>query len=405
MPGTDGQAAVAQGQAPGRRPPPRARPHHVGPLRHGPHRRGAAAGAEAHPRAARALLARGCGARQRIGAEPVARARGPRRRLPRVRRADVPRRARARRVLRRPLPRGTPERRGRGGARRRTLLPRGGLGVSGRRSPGAAAHRAAGLRERQAFDPELQVVRVRLKIWRQSGPNDTSAGLRDYELEADEHMSLLETLDLLNAGLIRKGELPVAFEHDCREGICGACSLVVNGVPHGPRAATTTCQIHMREFKSGETITLEPFRARSFPVIKDLVVDRSSFDRVMAAGGYVSVRTGAAPDANAMPIGKHTAEKAFDYAACIGCGACVAACPNASAMLFVGAKVSHLSLLPQGKVERSNRVSRMVERMDAEGFGGCTNHGECEAVCPKSIKLDAIATLNRELMRAAVVDD
>ncbi len=248
-------------------------------------------------------------------------------------------------------------------------------------------------------------MRVRFRIWRQSGPKDAKAGFQEYPLEADEHMSLLEALDLLNAELIRKGETPVAFEHDCREGICGACSLVVNGVPHGPRSATTTCQIHMREFSEGETIVLEPWRARPFPVIKDLVVDRSAFDRIMSAGGYVSVRAGAAPDANAIPIGQPTAERAFDFAACIGCGACVAACPNASAMLFVGAKVAHLAILPQGKVERTRRVGRMVARMDTEGFGGCSNHGECEAVCPKSISLDAIALLNRELVRAAVVED
>lgn len=248
-------------------------------------------------------------------------------------------------------------------------------------------------------------MKVRLKIWRQTGPDDRKAGLRDYAVETDEHMSLLETLDVLNAELIRKGETPVAFDHDCREGICGACSLVIDGVPHGPRGATTTCQIHMREFRDGATITLEPWRAKSFPIVKDLVVDRSAFDRIIAAGGYVSVRTGAAPDANAIAIGKRTAERAFDYAACIGCGACVAACPNASAMLFVGAKVSQLALLPQGQVERRSRARRMVAQMDTEGFGGCSNHGECEAVCPKSISLDAIAMLNVETMRAAISDD
>lgn len=243
-------------------------------------------------------------------------------------------------------------------------------------------------------------MRLRLSIWRQKGPNDTSAGLRDYQAECDEHQSFLEMLDGLNEQLIRSGQEPVAFDHDCREGICGACSLVIDGIPHGPRAATTTCQLHMRQYKDGDHITVEPWRAAAFPVVKDLVVDRSAFDRVIAAGGYVSVRTGAAPDANAIPIGKTTAERAFDYAACIGCGACVAACPNASAMLFVGAKVSHLALLPQGDVERDARAQRMVGQMDLEGFGGCTNHGECEAVCPKAIPLDAIAMLNRELMRS-----
>ncbi len=245
-------------------------------------------------------------------------------------------------------------------------------------------------------------MKLRLSIWRQKGPADAEAGLRDYEAEADEHMSFLEMLDALNDKLIRRGEEPVAFDHDCREGICGACSLVIDGVPHGPRAATTTCQIHMRQYRDGDRITIEPWRAAAFPVIKDLIVDRSAFDRVMAAGGYVSVRTGAAPEANAIPIGKADAERAFDFAACIGCGACVAACPNASAMLFVGAKVAHLALLPQGDVERTTRAGRMVAQMDAEGFGGCTNHGECEAVCPKAISLDAIALLNRELMRATL---
>ena len=245
-------------------------------------------------------------------------------------------------------------------------------------------------------------MKLRLSIWRQKGPGDADAGLRDYDAEADEHMSFLEMLDALNDKLIRRGEEPVAFDHDCREGICGACSLVIDGVPHGPRAATTTCQIHMRQYRDGDRITIEPWRAAAFPIVKDLVVDRSAFDRVMAAGGYVSVRTGAAPEANAIPIGKADAERAFDFAACIGCGACVAACPNASAMLFVGAKVAHLALLPQGDVERTTRAGRMVAQMDAEGFGGCTNHGECEAVCPKAISLDAIALLNRELMRATL---
>ena len=246
-------------------------------------------------------------------------------------------------------------------------------------------------------------MRLRLQIWRQKGPDDEQAGLRGYEAEADEHMSFLEMLDALNDTLIRRGEEPIAFDHDCREGICGACSLVIDGVPHGPRAATTTCQLHMRQYRDGDRITVEPFRAAAFPVIKDLVVDRSAFDRVIAAGGYVSVRTGAAPDANAIPVGKLAAERAFDFAACIACGACVAACPNASAMLFVGAKVAHLAMLPQGQVERASRAERMVAQMDTEGFGGCTNHGECEAVCPKAISLDAIAVLNRELMRASFV--
>ncbi len=247
-------------------------------------------------------------------------------------------------------------------------------------------------------------MRLQLHIWRQKNSREPGR-LVPYAVQADEHMSFLEMLDVLNAELIRKGEDPIAFDHDCREGICGACSLVIDGVPHGPRAATTTCQIHMREFPDGAEITIEPWRAYAFPVVKDLMVDRSALDRIIAAGGYVSVRTGAAPDANAIPIGKNTAEKAFDYAACIGCGACVAACPNASAMLFVGAKVSHLALLPQGQVERTARASRMIAAMDAESFGGCSNHGECEAVCPKSISLDAIAKLNREFMRAVATGE
>ena len=202
--------------------------------------------------------------------------------------------------------------------------------------------------------------------------------------------------------MIEAGEMPVAFDHDCREGICGMCSLMINGQAHGPDNATTTCQLPMRSYKSGDEITVEPFRAKAFPVLRDLVVDRGAFDRIQQAGGYISVRTGSAPDANALPIGKADADTAFDYAACIGCGACVASCPNASAMLFVGAKVAHLANVPQGQVERTGRVLKMVDTMDTEGFGGCTNHGECEAACPKEISLDAIATLNGELARAAV---
>ncbi len=248
-------------------------------------------------------------------------------------------------------------------------------------------------------------MKIKLNVWRQPGPN-AAGGLKSYDIEVTEHMSFLEMFDVLNEMLVRNPdsypEGPVAFDHDCREGICGMCSMVIDGVPHGPNEATTTCQLHMRSYKGGDEITVEPFRAKAFPVIRDLVVDRSAFDRIQQAGGYVSVRTGAAPDANALPIGKADADDAFDYAACIGCGACVAACPNASAMLFVGAKVSHLAKLPQGEVERTGRVLRMVDTMDTEGFGGCTNHGECEAACPKKISLDAIAMLNTELARAAV---
>ena len=248
-------------------------------------------------------------------------------------------------------------------------------------------------------------MKIKLNVWRQSGPK-ASGGLKSYDIEVTEHMSFLEMFDVLNEQLLRNPskhpEGPVAFDHDCREGICGMCSMVIDGVPHGPNQATTTCQLHMRSYKDGDEITVEPFRAKAFPVLRDLIVDRNSFDRIQQAGGYISVRTGAAPDANSIAIGKADADDAFDYAACIGCGACVAACPNASAMLFVGAKVSHLAKVPQGQVERAQRVLRMVDTMDGEGFGGCTNHGECEAACPKAISLDAIAMLNSELARAAI---
>ena len=240
---------------------------------------------------------------------------------------------------------------------------------------------------------------IKLKIWRQKGPK-APGHFEDHRVEVEADMSFLEMLDVLNEHLLEDGKEPVAFDHDCREGICGACSMVVNGYPHGPRKGTTVCQLHMREYADGDEIVIEPWRAKAFPVIKDLVVDRSAFDRIQAAGGYVSVSTGAAPDANAIPIGKRSADEAFDYAACIGCGACVAACPNASAMLFTSAKVAHLSLLPQGQVERRKRVANMIATMDAEGFGACTNHGECSAACPKSISVDGIALLNREYMRA-----
>jgi succinate dehydrogenase / fumarate reductase iron-sulfur subunit len=245
-------------------------------------------------------------------------------------------------------------------------------------------------------------MNLTLRIWRQR--DETTPGqFVIYEAREISHeMSFLEMLDVVNEGLIQRGEEPVAFESDCREGICGTCGLVVNGVPHGPLPATTVCQLHMRSFKDGDTITIEPWRAASFPVIKDLVVDRGAFDRIIQSGGYVSVSTGGAPDGNALPISKEAADAAFDNAACIGCGACVAACKNASAMLFVSAKISHLSLLPQGKVEQDRRVLNMVSQMDAEGFGDCANIGSCEAVCPKSITLDSIARMNRQYLVATV---
>ena len=240
-------------------------------------------------------------------------------------------------------------------------------------------------------------MKLTLKIWRQGGAEDKGRVV-DYLVEnVDPDMSFLEMLDVLNQSLIEKGKEPVAFDHDCREGICGACSLVINGSPHGPEKQTTSCQLHMRKFKDGDIICVEPFRANAFPVIKDLVVDRSAFDRIQHAGGYVSVNTSGAPlDANTIPVSKQSADEAFSSAACIGCGACVAACKNSSAMLFTGAKVSQYALLPQGKVERHERVISMVKQMEIEGFGGCTNTGACEAHCPKGISLENIRRLNRE---------
>ncbi len=242
-------------------------------------------------------------------------------------------------------------------------------------------------------------MKLTLKIWRQKGPNEKGEFKTYVHDQVSPDMSFLEMLDVLNSELIKKGEEPVHFDHDCREGICGMCSLYINGRPHGP-LQTTTCQLHMRSFKDGETITIEPWRAKPFPVIKDLVVDRSAFDRIQQAGGYISVNTGAAPDANEIPIPKKIADEAMDAATCIGCGACVAACKNASAMLFVAAKVSHLALLPQGHAERKERVERMVAQMDAEGFGACTNTRACEAECPKGISVAHIARLNREYYNA-----
>ncbi len=237
-------------------------------------------------------------------------------------------------------------------------------------------------------------MKLTLKIWRQKNAN-AQGTFESHQVEADEHMSFLEMLDVLNEDLVSQKKEPVSFEHDCREGICGTCNLVIDGRPHGPNQGTTTCQLHMRHFKNGDTITIEPWRANAFPIIKDLVVDRTAFDRIIQSGGYVAVNTGQAQDGNAIPIEKDQSGEAFDAATCIGCGACVAACPNASAMLFVSAKVSHLDLLPQGKVESAKRVQQMVNQMDAEGFGNCTNTGACEADCPKEIQLTNIARLNR----------
>lgn len=246
-------------------------------------------------------------------------------------------------------------------------------------------------------------MRLNLKIWRQKGPK-ANGKMVDYTLnEVNPEMSFLEMMDVLNQQLVDQGDEPVAFDHDCREGICGMCSMFINGRAHGPMTGTTTCQLHMRHFNDGDTIVIEPWRASAFPVIKDLMVDRSAFDRVIQAGGYISVNTGSAPDANSLPIPKQNADMAFDAATCIGCGACVATCKNASAMLFVGAKVSQLSLLPQGQPEREERAIRMVEQMDKEGFGNCTNTGACEVECPKGISIENIARLNREYLRAKAV--
>ena len=244
-------------------------------------------------------------------------------------------------------------------------------------------------------------MKLTLRIWRQADAKSPGKFERYEVSDVSPDMSFLEMLDLLNERLTGEGKEPVAFDHDCREGICGMCSLVINGHPHGPDTGVATCQLHMRRFRDGQTIVIEPWRARAFPIVKDLVVDRSAFDRIIQAGGYISVGTGQAPEANTIPVSKPDAEEAMDAAACIGCGACVAACPNASAMLFVAAKVSHLAMLPHGQIEQQRRVANMVAAMDQEGFGNCTNHYECMAACPKQIHVKFIAKMNRDYVRAS----
>jgi len=245
-------------------------------------------------------------------------------------------------------------------------------------------------------------MKLTLYVWRQKNRQDKGSLVKYEATNVNGEMSFLEMLDVVNEELISKGQDPIAFDHDCREGICGTCGMMINGIAHGPQAATTACQLHMRHFKDGDTVYIEPWRAKAFPVLKDLVVDRGAFDRIIQAGGYVSASTGSAPEANSIPVSKLAADQAMDAAACIGCGACVAACPNGSAMLFTSAKVSHLNLLPQGEPERDQRVINMVAAMDAEDFGSCTNHRECEAVCPKEISIQFIAKMNRDYLLACL---
>jgi succinate dehydrogenase / fumarate reductase, iron-sulfur subunit len=246
-------------------------------------------------------------------------------------------------------------------------------------------------------------MQLTLKVWRQAGP-DAEGALQEYQAtDISPDMSFLEMLDIVNERLIERGEIPIAFDHDCREGICGSCGLMINGVAHGPMKGTATCQLHMRSFRSGDTLVIEPWRARAFPVIRDLVVDRGALDRLIAAGGYVSVATGGAKDANSIPVSKPDADAAMDAAACIGCGACVAACPNGSASLFTAAKISHLGLLPQGQPERHRRALKMVAQMDLENFGGCTFFAECQEACPKEISIDFISRMNRDFLKASVM--
>lgn len=245
-------------------------------------------------------------------------------------------------------------------------------------------------------------MNITLHVWRQKNAKSEGKLIKYAVNNASPDMSFLEMLDIVNEELIVAGEEPIAFDHDCREGICGSCGVVINGIPHGPQRGTTACQLHMRMFKDGDEIYVEPWRAKAFPVIKDLIVDRGSFDRIVQAGGFISAATGTAPDGNTIPVSKESSDRSMDAAACIGCGACVAVCPNASAMLFTASKAAHLNLLPQGQPERYRRVVRMVEQMEEEGFGGCTNIGECSAVCPKEISMDVIALLNRDLLTAAI---
>lgn len=247
-------------------------------------------------------------------------------------------------------------------------------------------------------------MNLTLKVWRQAGPNAPGRLVNYAAANIHPDMSFVEMLDVVNDDLTRKGEEPIAFDSDCREGICGSCGCMINGIPHGPDAGATTCQLHMRRFKDGDTIVIEPFRAKAFPVIKDLVIDRSALDRIIAAGGYVSINAGGAPDGNSIPVPKPAADGAMDAAQCIQCGACVAACKNAAAHLFTSAKIAHLGLLPQGQPERPIRVVRMVDQMQAEGFGTCSNEGECEAACPKEISMANIARMNRDYLKAALAD-
>lgn len=247
-----------------------------------------------------------------------------------------------------------------------------------------------------------ETMTIHLRVWRQSGPEAKGKFVNYTVDEANPHMSFLELLDVLNEQLIKAGEDPVEFDHDCREGICGSCGVIINGQAHGPQLRTAACQLHMRHYNDGDTIVIEPWRATGFPLIRDLVVDRGALDRIIGAGGYISVNTGGTPDANAIPVAKEVSDASFDYATCIGCGACVAACPNASASLFTAAKIAHLNLLPQGKPERDRRVKAMVDQMEKEGFGDCSNHGECEAACPVGISIQSIAKMRRDYLRATL---